>query len=92
MNNQALAIAQSGNALYSNISVGDLVVATINKGSQFVTCRVFAVDNASISFLWNGIVFSVETELAAQSTLLVKKFNRAELIAEIKALALGKVA
>lgn len=92
MNNQAQAIAKSGNALYSNISVGDLVVATIDKGSQFVTCRVFAVEETSISFLWNGIVFSVETELASMSTLLVKKFNRAELIAEITAMMIAKVA
>lgn len=92
MNNQALAIAKSGNSLYNNISVGDLVIATIDKGSQFVTCRVYAIDADTISFLWNGIVFQVEAELAAMSTLLVSKFNCAELIAEIKALALGKVA
>lgn len=92
MNRKALEIATAGNARYSNISVGDLVIATIDKGSQFVTCRVYAVDSDTISFLWNGVVFQVESELAAQSTLLVKKFNRAALIAEIKALALGKVA
>lgn len=80
---QALENAQSR---YSEISVGDSVIATIDNGSTFVNCRVYAIEDNAIKFLWNAVVFSVEIELAAMSTVLIEKFNRQQVIAEIMAL------
>lgn len=86
MNHLAKTAMNLGNARYTNISVGDLVIAPLRDGSELVTCRVYAVDNDAISFLWNGVVFQVEIELAAACTLLLEKFNRQALIAEIMGL------
>lgn len=80
---QALENAQSR---YSEISVGDLVIATIDNGSTFVNCRVYAIEETVVKFLWNAVVFSVEIELAAMSTVLIERFNREQVIREIMAL------
>lgn len=83
MNRKALAIATAGNARYTNISVGDLVIAPLRDGSELVTCYVYAIDSETVSFLWNSVVFTVETEIAASCTLLLEKFNRQAIIAEL---------
>lgn len=80
---QALENAQSR---YSEISVGDLVIASYDNGSTFVSCRVYAIEENVVKFLWNAVVFSVEIELAAMSTVLIEKFNRQAVIAEILAM------
>lgn len=91
MNHLAQKYAELGNARYTNLNVGDLVIAPLRDGSEMVTARVYAIDSETVSFLWNGIVFQVEIELAAACTLLLEKFNRQSLIAEIMGL-LGKEA
>lgn len=83
---QAIKALENAQSRYSEISVGDLVIATIDNGSAFVACRVYAIEEKVVKFLWNAVVFSVEIELAAMSTVLIEKFNRQQVIAEIKAL------
>ena len=92
MNRKALEMMNAGNARYANISVGDLVIAPLRDGSEMVTARVYAINEDTVSFLWNGVVFSVDNEIAATCTLLLEKFNRASLIAELRAMLLGQAA
>jgi hypothetical protein len=77
---------ERGESRYAELGVGDLVIATIDGGSQLVTCRIYAIENTCVKFLWNAVVFSVEIELAAMTTILIEKFNRQQLIAEIMAM------
>lgn len=86
---QAQQAVENAVSLYSNIGVGDKVIASYDNGSQFVNCRVYAIEETVIKFLWNDVVFSVEKELAAMSTLLVQRFNREETIREIMALLIA---
>lgn len=83
---QAIKALENAQSRYSEISVGDLVIATIDNGSTFVNCRVYAIEDNVIKFLWNAVVFSVEIELAAMSTVLIERFNREQVIREIMAL------
>ncbi len=83
---EELAIAAQKHAAVI-LNVGDFVSATFN-GANFVNCYVYAIDqNAGrISFLWNGVVFSTDLELANLTTGLIRKFDRAAIIAEIQAM------
>lgn len=84
MNSKSQASAQKGfEFLAQVVNVGDKVLATINGGSKFVSCYVYAIEETSVKFLWNNVVFSVEIELASMTTILIEKFNRAAIIAEI---------
>lgn len=83
MTSKAMQALENAQSRYSEISVGDLVIATIDNGSTFVNCRVYAIEETVVKFLWNAVVFSVEIELAAMSTVLIEKFNRQAVIAEI---------
>lgn len=81
---QALENAQSR---YAEPSVGDNVFATINNGSTFVSCYIYAIEDDKVKCLWNAVVFSVEIELFLASTLLIERFNRKAIIAEIMRLS-----
>lgn len=83
MTTSAMKTLEDAQSRYSDLSVGDKVLATYDNGSTFVACRVYEIEENKVSFLWGQIVFSCEIELAAMSTVLIEKFNRADVIAEI---------
>lgn len=88
MNAKAQVAAQNGIILLEQIvNVGDKVLATINGGSKFVSCYVYAIEESSIKFLWNGVVVSLEKQFASDTVTLVRKFDRKAIIAEIMSLA-----
>lgn len=80
---QAARALENAKNRYAELSVGDKVIAPLRDGSQMVTCRIYAIGDNTVSFLWNAVVFSVDLELAAQTMLLIERFNRAAVIAEI---------
>lgn len=83
---QAQQALENSQSRYAQLSVGDKVSATINCGSSFVTCRIYAIEETVTKCLWNGVVFSVENKLFLSTTLLLEAFDRQAVIAEIMAL------
>lgn len=83
MTTKALETMTAGMTRYTNIQVGDKVIATWHDGSQMVTARVYAIHADSIEFLKGQVRWTVDMELAAQSTLLIERFDRQAVIAEI---------
>lgn len=83
---QAERALENAQTRYAELSIGDKVIAPLRDGSQMVTARVYSIDDNTVSFLWNAVVFSVDMELAAMTTVLISKFDREAVIAEIMAM------